>query len=72
MKTFTVLVQHISRRGTKHVSAHEAESLEDAKQQALEETCADWGQPPAYVTMLRVQGVLEGDVQVLEFDDDEE
>jgi len=65
---FTVWVSETSGQGTQFVQAFKASSIEDAKQRALEECAACWGQD---LDDLFVLGVAEGDVKVLEWNDDD-
>lgn len=60
MAAFTAWVQAADGEGTIWISAVEAETVEQAKQVALDACCADWGEfgPDD----LHVLGIARGDV----------
>jgi hypothetical protein len=64
---FTVWVSDASQHGTHFVQAFQAADIEDAKQQALLECAACWGDAVEELTIL---GVAEGDVRLLEWNED--
>ena len=69
---YTVWVMQADRRGTMHVSAHSAASIEQAKERAITETLDDWGwsDEDEREQDVVVVGVAEGEVNLLEWDDD--
>ena len=67
LKTYVVWVIRGNGRGTAHVSSHRASSPEGAAKQALWETHYDWDLWPR--SDLRVLGIAEGDVKLVEWND---
>lgn len=67
MTKFTVWVMQSNREGTCHISAHEADTMEEAANLALEETSADWNWD---IDDLFVLGIASGDVTILEWNDE--
>lgn len=78
MRTWTFWVCQADGSGTHHVSAHSAPTYEAARDAALKETAADWGYDPdselgrdVYAPEnLHVLGAVEGDVSIVEWNDD--
>ena len=67
--TFTVWVQQANGCGTHHVSCHRVRGgIEAAKRAAIRDTLADWGEHYE-ASDLRVLGVCQGDVAVLEWNE---
>ena len=67
LKKYVVWVTHADGRGTAHVSSHRARSPENAARQALSETHYDWNLWPR--SDLRVLGIAEGEVNLIEWND---
>lgn len=66
MPTFTVFCRDANDTGTTYITSVEADDIDQAKRDALEECSAAWEQD---VADIRVVGVAEGDVNILEWDD---
>lgn len=66
---FTVWVAERSEQGTHFVQGFRADTIGDAKRQALEECAACWGYDQEDIMVL---GVVAGDVTVLEWNDEED
>ena len=71
MNTFTVFIREADGTGTTFITSVEAETIEEAKEQALDECAESWGSgdEPWDRDDLHVLGVAEGDVEILEWDD---
>jgi hypothetical protein len=71
MKTFTVFIREADGTGTTFITSVEAETIEDAKEQALDECSESWGSSGENWDRddLHVLGVAEGDIRILEWDD---
>ena len=68
--TFTIWVQEADGTGTIHVSAHDAETPEEAAIDALLETQDDWGGEDCYsLHNLAVLGIAKGSVDLVEWND---
>ena len=72
MPMYTVFVREIDTFSSTHISSHDSPNIDAAKIDALLETCEDWsGQVAKYTPSdMYVMGVAEGDVHILEWDDD--
>jgi len=66
MPMFTVFCRDADDTGTTFITSVEADNIDQAKKDALEECASAWEQD---VTSIRVVGVAEGDVNILEWDD---
>ena len=66
MPVFTVFCRNANDTGTTFITSTDADDIEQAKQNALEECAEAWDQDE---TTIRVVGVAEGDVTILEWDD---
>lgn len=66
MKTYTIFCQEHDGKGTTHVSSHEAETADDAAALGVEETADDWGYDEDEI---RVLGIIEGDVNIIKWND---
>jgi hypothetical protein len=68
MTKFYVWITEANGRGTCHVSSHEADTPDEATNEALYETCVDWGGD--YIpTDLRILGIAKGEIEIIEWDD---
>jgi hypothetical protein len=67
---YTVWICPSNGHGTTHVSAHDATNEHEAANAALDETLADWELPNAAVTTLHVLGIAEGDVKLVQWNDE--
>ena len=67
MAKFTIFCRDASNTGTTYITAVDAPDIEAAKRLGLEECAEEWGQE---VDEIRVLGVAEGDVTILEWDDE--
>jgi hypothetical protein len=67
MNTFTVFVRESDNTGTTYITCVDAESIDAAKSAALAECAEAWDYE---LYSLRVTGVAEGDVNILEWDDE--
>ena len=65
---YTVFVVEDDRYSTTYITAVEATDVEEAKAQGLGECAVDWGRESTEGLM--VLGVLAGDVEVIEWDDE--
>ena len=68
MKTHTVFCQHVDGTGTVHIAPVNAIHIEKAKNKALVACADDWNYPVDHV---RVLGVAEGVVKIIEWNDPE-
>lgn len=68
MQKYTVFVRQFDNMGTTHVDCYSAETVEDAKTQALAQVMADWGDDYS-ADDLHILGVAKGDVELVEWDD---
>ena len=67
-KKYTVWVCQEDGRGTHHVSSHKARTPLGAAAMAIEETARDWELKPP--SQLQVLGIVEGDVHIVEWNDE--
>lgn len=67
MNTFTIWTMHNSRKGTTHITSVKARKQHTAEKKALKECAQDWDEK---VHNLVIIGVAEGDVTILEWNDD--
>jgi hypothetical protein len=67
MKTFTVFIVQANGHGTTYITGAQGRTINSAKNKALAECARDWKESKGN---LRVLGVVEGDVRILEWDDD--
>lgn len=66
---FTVFVQEADGSGTTHVSAHQCHDVQQAMRAGLADTSNAWGEHDYPEDKLRILGVVEGNVSVLEWSD---
>lgn len=66
MKTYTVFCQHVSGIGTIWIDSVKALHIEEAKELAIAACADDWG---CNIENVRVLGVAEGVVEIIEWDD---
>ncbi len=71
LKTYSVFIREANDTGTTFITSVEAADVEEAKELALTECSECWGtrEEPWDRDDLRVLGVAEGDVQIIEWDD---
>lgn len=76
MPTFTTFIRQTCNVGTTHICAVEADDIEEAKRLGIEQCVHDWNSDstdyddPVYTAdNLTVIGVAEGDVNILEWND---
>lgn len=67
LNSFTVFCRASDDRGTTYITCVEAADIESGKQLALEECALNWGQ--TNTDDIRILGVAEGDVNILDWDD---
>lgn len=68
-KTWTFWIKQEDGRGTTYVTSATADTLEAAREMALESCSADWGAEDYPVSSLWVIGVAHGSVQLVEWED---
>lgn len=67
MKTYTVFCQNaLEVGGTTWIAAIEADSVDEAKEEALDQCAESWCMSNSDICVL---GVAEGDVNILEWND---
>lgn len=73
MQTYTVFVTEADGRGTTYITSVEADSVDQAKEMALQECSKEWGSGGENYDRddLRILGVAEGDVNIVEWSDQE-
>lgn len=71
MQKFTVFIREADGTGTTFITSVEAETIEAAKDQALDECCEAWGSngDPWDRNNLHILGIAEGDIHIIEWDD---
>lgn len=66
MNTYTVFCQDADGTGTTYITSVTAPTIEEAKELAREKCAEDWS---CSVSQVRVLGVAEGEVNILEWAD---